>query len=155
MNKNKMVIGRLETMSLPDLTINSLNVRVDTGAQTSSLHVDNIKQITIGGKPAVSFDIHPDSHDVSNVTQCEALIDDIRKVKSSNGSSEQRYIIKTKACLGDLIWPIKISLTNRSDMTYLMLLGREALGDKFYIDPSSVFLSSIKKKNNKDKHENK
>lgn len=145
MNKDKMIIGRLETMSLPDLAINSLNVRVDTGAQTSSLHVDNIQQITKEGKPAVKFDIHPDAHDVSKLTPCVALIDDIRKVKSSNGSSEQRYIIKTMACLGDLRWPIQISLTDRSDMTYLMLLGREALGDKFYIDPSAVFLGSTKK----------
>jgi hypothetical protein len=145
MKKSKMIIGRLETMTLPDLAINNLNVRVDTGAQTSSLHVDNIKQITLNGKPALTFDIHPDSHDVSSVKQCEALIDDIRKVKSSNGSSEQRYIIKTMARLGGLSWPIQISLTDRSDMTYLMLLGREALGDKFYIDPSAVFLASDKK----------
>jgi len=143
--KQKIVIGRLETMSLPDLAINSLNVRVDTGAQTSSLHVDNIKQVTRDGKPAVTFEIHPDSHEVSKVTKCEAFIDDIRKIKSSNGNSEQRYIIKTMACLGELNWPIQISLTDRSDMSYLMLLGREALGDKFYVDPSAVFLSSAKK----------
>lgn len=144
--KQKMVLGRLETMSLPDLAINSLNVRVDTGAQTSSLHVDNIQQVTRDGKPAVIFDIHPDFHDVNKVIQCEALIDDIRKIKSSNGTSEQRYVIKTMANLGELSWPIQISLTDRSDMTYLMLLGREALGDKFYIDPSAVFLNSTKKK---------
>lgn len=145
MIKNKIIIGRLETLSLPDLAINSLNVRVDTGAQTSSLHVDNIKQVTRDGKPAVTFDIHPESHDVSSIKKCEAFIDDIRKVKSSNGSSEQRYIIKTMACLGDLNWPIQISLTDRSDMTYLMLLGREALGDKFYVDPSVVFIGSVVK----------
>jgi hypothetical protein len=144
--KKKMIIGRLETMSLPDLAINSLNVRVDTGAQTSSLHVDNIKQVTRDGKPTVTFEIHPDSHDVSKAIECEAFIHDIRKIKSSNGNSEQRYIIKTMACLGELNWPIQISLTDRSDMTYLMLLGREALGDKFYVDPSAVFLSAIKNK---------
>jgi hypothetical protein len=146
MKVDKMIIGRLETMSLPDLAIDSLNVRVDTGAQTSSLHVDNIKQITLHGKPAVTFDIHPDSHDVNCVKQCEALIADIRKVKSSNGIIEQRFIIKTIAHLGELSWPIQISLTDRSDMTYLMLLGREALADKFYIDPSAVFLATTVKK---------
>jgi hypothetical protein len=146
MKVEKMIIGRLETISLPDLAIDSLNVRVDTGAQTSSLHVDNIKQITLDGKPAVAFDIHPDSHDVNSVKQCKALIADIRKIKSSNGTSEQRFIIKTIAHLGELSWPIQISLTDRSDMTYMMLLGREALADKFYIDPSAVFLGSAKKR---------
>ncbi|MGJ8692678.1 MAG: ATP-dependent zinc protease family protein [Thalassotalea sp.] len=146
MKKDKIIIGRLETMSLPDLNITNLHVRVDTGAQTSSLHVDNIKQIKMNGKPAVTFDLHPDSHDVSVVTKCKALIDDIRKVKSSNGISEQRFVIKTTAQLGGLSWPIQISLTDRSDMTYLMLLGREALGDKFYIDPDEVFLASTSHK---------
>jgi len=147
MNNDKMIIGRLETMSLPEFQIDNLNVRVDTGAQTSSLHVDNLKQILIDGKPGVSFDIHPDTHDVNCLVHCEALINDIRKVKSSNGVSEQRFVIKTQAILGDLSWPIKITLTDRSDMTYLMLLGREALADKFYIDPAKVFLaSSLKNK---------
>lgn len=144
MNKEKIIIGRLETMSLPDLKINQLNVRVDTGAQTSSLHVDNIKQTTLKGKPAVSFDIHPDVYEVNKVITCKALIDDIRNIKSSNGVSEQRFVIKTTASLGDLCWTIKISLTNRADMTYSMLLGREALGNKFYIDPAKVFLASAK-----------
>ena len=140
--KNREIIGHIENINLPELGINQLTVRVDTGAQTSSLHVDNIQRIAIDAKPAISFDIHPEIHNVEKVVRCQALLHDVRKVKSSNGSTEQRYVIETIAVLGKHTWDIEITLTDRSDMTYLMLLGRQALNDHFYIDASSAFVAS-------------
>lgn len=142
MNKNKIIIGRLESISLPDLAITDLPVRVDTGAKTSSLHVDNITKIVKNGKPCVTFDIHPDAHNVNSVINCSAPISDIRKIKSSNGNVEQRYVIETTVILGAETWPIEITLTDRSDMSYLMLFGREAIGKRFLVDPSKVFINS-------------
>lgn len=141
----KTIIGRLESIELPDLAITDLQVRVDTGAKTSSLHVDNIVRLMKKGKPYVTFDIHPDIHNVSHLVSCTAPLSDIRKVKSSNGEAEQRYVIKTPITLGDKTWAIEITLTDRSDMNYLMLLGREALGDQFLVDPALVFLQTITK----------
>lgn len=139
---NKKTIGRLETIALPDLGIEDLQVRVDTGAKTSSLHVDNICKFKKGGKVWVKFDIHPDVHNVKTIVNCNAPISDIRKIKSSNGTSEQRYVITTPITLGIDTWPIEITLTDRSDMNYLMLFGREAIGSRFLVDPSGVFLNS-------------
>ncbi|MGC9402303.1 ATP-dependent zinc protease family protein [Vibrio genomosp. F10] len=138
----KIVIGRLESIALPDLSIENMHVRVDTGAKTSSLHVDNIVKIKKNGKPHVSFDIHPDVHNVDTVVSCVAAINDIRNVKSSNGEVEERYVIKTSMVLGEQTWPIEITLTDRSDMSYLMLFGREAMGDRCLVDPSKVFIGS-------------
>lgn len=138
----RIVIGHIENIELPELGISQLTVRVDTGAQTSSLHVDNIKRIFLETKPAVSFDIHPEIHNVEKTVSCQALLHDVRKVKSSNGISEQRYVIKTPAILGNHQWNIEITLTDRSDMTYLMLLGRQALSCHFYIDASNAFVAS-------------
>lgn len=139
--KKRTIIGHIENIDLPELGINQLTVRVDTGAQTSSLHVDNIQRISLDSKPAVSFDIHPEIHNVDKKVRCTALLHDIRTVKSSNGISEQRYVIKTSAILGEHTWDIEITLTDRSDMTYLMLLGRQALANHFYIDASNVFIA--------------
>ncbi|WDE02392.1 ATP-dependent zinc protease [Thalassomonas actiniarum] len=139
---DKIIIGRLESIALPELAIDNLQVRVDTGAQTSSLHVDNITKIIKNDKPCVRFDIHPDVHNVDTVVTCTAPISDIRKVKSSNAASEQRYVIKTPITLGKDTWPIEITLTDRSDMSYLMLFGREAIGERFLVDPSKVFINS-------------
>ena len=139
---DRIVIGHIENIDLPELAIKQLTVRVDTGAQTSSLHVDNIQRACIDNKPAVSFDIHPEIHNVEKTVPCTALLHDVRKVKSSNGVSEQRYVIKTPAVLGKHTWDIEITLTDRSDMTYLMLLGRQALSDHFYIDAANAFVAS-------------
>lgn len=139
---NKIILGRLESIALPELVIESLQVRVDTGAKTSSLHVDSIVKVIKNGKPHVSFDIHPDAHNVSNVVNCLAAISDIRNVKSSNGDIEQRYVIQTPMILGEHSWLIEITLTDRSDMSYLMLLGREAMGARCLVDPSKVFVGS-------------
>lgn len=141
--ENKTIVGRLETIALPDLAIDELEVRIDTGAKTSSLHVDNIKKYVHQGKPYVRFDIHPEIHNVNRLVQCSAALSDIRKIKSSNGEAEQRYVIKTPMKLGNDTWMIEITLTDRSDMNYLMLLGREAMGDKILVDPSKVFLNSL------------
>jgi len=139
---DRIIIGHVESIDLPDLGITQMTVRVDTGAQTSSLHVDNIQRTKLDKKPAVSFDIHPEIHNVEKTVRCTAILHDIRKVKSSNGMSEQRYVIKTPAILGNHKWHIEITLTDRSDMTYLMLLGRQAMGDHFYIDPANGFVAS-------------
>ncbi|MFT6918924.1 MAG: hypothetical protein ACJA2G_001558 [Cognaticolwellia sp.] len=140
--KNKTIIGSLETITLPDLTITDIQVRVDTGAKTSSLHVDNITKFKKNGKVMVRFDLHPDIYNIENMVSCEAPIHDIRRVKSSNGTSEQRYVISTPVKLGSELWPIEITLTDRSDMSYLMLFGREAIGERFLIDPSKAFVNS-------------
>jgi hypothetical protein len=140
--KQKAIIGRLETIALPELAIADIQVRVDTGAKTSSLHVDNIVKFKKNGKIMVKFDLHPDVYNVDEIISCEAPIHDIRRVKSSNGTSEQRYVILTPVQLGDINWSIEITLTDRSDMSYLMLFGREAIGKRFLVDPSKVFVSS-------------
>jgi len=136
----KLIVGSLETCALPDLGITDLQVRVDTGAKTSSLHVDNVKKFTKEGKTWVKFDIHPDVYNVETVTHCESALHDIRSIKSSNGNSEKRFVIKTPLKMGDRSWSIEVTLTNRADMTYLMLLGREGMKDHILVDPSKTFM---------------
>tara|TARA_B100000446_G_C10461253_1_gene308939 strand:+ start:237 stop:674 length:438 start_codon:yes stop_codon:yes gene_type:complete len=138
--QEKMIIGSIEICNLPDIGIRDLQIRIDTGAKTSSLHVDNLEKFTKTGKPWVRFDIHPDVYDIEKVTSCESALHDVRSIKSSNGVSEIRYVIKTKIQLSDQSWPIEITLTNRSDMSYLMLLGRQGMGERVVVDPSKSFL---------------
>ncbi|MAZ86813.1 MAG: ATP-dependent zinc protease [Cellvibrionaceae bacterium] len=138
--KNKLIIGAIEVCHLPELSITDLHIRVDTGAKTSSLHVDNIQKLKKNGRAWIAFDIHPDIHNVEKVVSCDAPLFDVRRIKSSNGKSEERYVIKSQLDMGGHQWPIEITLTDRSDMSYLMLLGREGLGDRVLVDPSQNFL---------------
>ena len=137
---DKLILGSLEVCDLPDIGVVDLQMRVDTGAKTSSIHVDNISRFKKNGKLWVKFDIHPDFYNVNSVIECQSLIHDVRTVKSSNGESQKRYVISTLIKLGRLSWPIEITLTDRSDMSNLMLLGREGMGDRILVDPSQSFL---------------
>lgn len=144
---DRIIIGNLESCNLPQLGIQDLQVRIDTGAKTSSLHVDNLIRFKRRGKPWVRFNLHPELYRLEEVVECETPLIDIRRIKSSNGKSEQRYIIRTDFQLGGKTWPIEISLSNRADMTYLMLLGREAMKGQVLVDPSGTYLI------NEDSHE--
>jgi hypothetical protein len=142
MNEEKAIVGALELCGLPQLEISNLHVRVDTGAQTSSLHVDNITEIERDGELWVSFDIHPDYHNVDYIVRREAKVEAQRAIKSSNARKEKRYVIDTLMELGGRRWTIQLTLTDRSNMTYLMLLGREAMLDRLIVDPSEEYLLS-------------
>ena len=138
----KIIIGCIENCNLPELGIKDLPTRVDTGAKTSSLHVDNLCRIKKNGKLWVRFDIHPDIYNVESVVECCAPICDIRSVKSSNGTSQERYVIKTPITIGNMTWDIEITLTDRSDMSYMMLLGRQGMENRVMVDPSQTFMLS-------------
>ncbi|MFT7372969.1 MAG: hypothetical protein ACI9T9_001663 [Oleiphilaceae bacterium] len=139
-NIKEIIVGALEECALPELHISSLNVRVDTGAKTSSLHVDNIEPEDRGDELWVSFDIHPDIHNVARVVRRAAKVKGKRGIISSNASKEKRFVIETTICMGTQSWPIEVTLTDRSGMSYLMLLGREAMLDRFIVNPSKEYL---------------
>jgi hypothetical protein len=139
MNK-KHLVGALELCDLPQLKLSGLEARVDTGATTSSLHVDNIVKFKKGNEKWVRFDIHPDSHDVSKLMQRESKVKSVRKVKSSNATKQTRYVIETDISIAGMQWGIELTLTDRSEMKYLMLLGREAMSGRLIVDPEHEFL---------------
>lgn len=134
-NIEKQVVGALELCDLPKLAITDLHVRVDTGATTSSLHVDNIDEFEKDDELWVSFDIHPDIHNVERVIRREAQVLGQKRVKSSTATRERRYVIQTPIVMGGQKWDIQLTLTDRSEMTYLMLLGREAMSGRLIVDP--------------------
>jgi len=137
---SKLKAGALELCALPELGIENLHIRVDSGAATSSLHVDNIQEFTRNGRNWVSFDLHPDVHNVEKVTRTTVRIKGRKKVKSSSADTEKRVVITTPIQLGGREWPIKLTLTDRSEMTYLMLLGREAMAGRIIVDPEFDYL---------------
>ncbi len=135
-----MVAGSEEWVSLPELEIPLIKVRVDSGAKTSAIHAVNIFPFQRNGESWVSFDIHPLQFDGKQVVHCEAQVVDRRIIKSSSGNRESRYVIRTPLKIGEEVWDIEITLANRDSMGYRMLLGREAMRGKILVDPDSSFL---------------
>lgn len=131
-----IIIGALEHVTLPELNLHNIVVRVDTGAKTSSLHVESLSVIQKDDKAWATFTLEKgkDAQEFSFPAY------GIRKVKSSNGEIEQRPVIKTIIKLEKKSWTIQLTLTNREKMRYPMLLGRQAMGSKFLVNPAKDFL---------------
>lgn len=135
----KIIVGSEEWCAIPNLGIQAIKARVDSGAKTSSLHAFNIQQFRRGEQEWVSFEVHPLQKNRTTVIRCEAPVIDQREVKSSSGISEKRYVIRQPLTMGETTWEIEITLANRDSMGYRMLLGREAMIERILIDPASSY----------------
>ncbi len=133
----KIIIGSEEWCAISQLGIPAVKVRVDSGAKTSVLHAFNIQAFKRGATAWVSFDVHPLQNNRKVSLRCEAPILDRRMVKNTSGASEKRYVIKVPMRLGEQIWDIELTLSNRDSMGYRMLLGREAMTGRVLVDPSA------------------
>ncbi len=122
-----MIIGWREWVVLPELGIPGIKAKVDTGAKTSALHTFNVEVVEKDGREYARFLVHPDQQRDDLVLSCEAPVIDKRPVRDSGGHVEDRYVIETLFELGGKRMPIEITLTNRDDMLFRMLLGRSAL----------------------------
>lgn len=136
--EERLVVGWREWASLPELDVPMIKVKIDTGAKTSALHAFDIKTFTMEGSEYVSFSIHPIQENDAIIRACMARIVDTREIKSSNGLSEQRIVIRTSISIGTNKWPINITLTNRDIMKHRMLLGREAM-NHVLVNPTGQF----------------
>ena len=136
----KLIVGSEEWCSFPQINIPALKARVDSGAKTSALHAVNINPFRKKGEPWVSFEVHPLQYDGRTTVRCEAPVYDQRRVKSSSGNSELRYVIRTVLSLAETAWEVEVTLTNRDSMGYRMLLGRQAMSGKMLVDPEASFL---------------
>lgn len=134
--ENNFLIGRNEWCQLPDLSIPAIKAKIDTGAKTSAIHALNIESIEKDQKKYAHFDINPLQGNNDLLIHCVAPIIDERYITSSNGHKEHRLVIKTHLKIGEKIWEIELTLSNRDPLRYRMLLGREALNNRVIIDPS-------------------
>ncbi len=137
--RQKLAIGWREWVGLPDLGIDQIKVKVDTGARTSALHAFKISTFTKSGATYVNFKAHPLQRQRHPEINCTALVIDKRNITDSGGKSSERYIIRTTLWIGDMRWPIELSLINRDEMGFRMLLGRQALRRKLLVDPAKSF----------------
>ena len=133
------IIGSEEWCAFPDMALPAIKARVDSGAKTSSIHAFNIQTFRRNGELWVSFEVHPLQNNRRTVIRCEKPVVDRRRVKSSSGVAETRYVISAPIKIGDDVWDIELTLANRDSMGYRMLLGREAMMGRVIIDPSQSF----------------
>jgi ribosomal protein S6--L-glutamate ligase len=137
--KESNYVGWEEWVSLPELNLPALIAKTDTGAETSALHAFNIQIFGKENNQMVRFGINPIQSDDRYSVFCSAKLIDQRNVTSSNGITELRYVIETNLVIGGVKRKIPVTLTNRENMKYKMIIGRSAL-DGFNISPDKSFL---------------
>lgn len=138
--KQPEIIGWREWVGLPEFEIPHIKAKVDTGARTSALHTYYVVPFERNGKDWVRFGLHPLQKDSLTCIECEAPVKDIRPVTDSGGHCEERYVIETTLLINGLRFPIEVTLTDRENMRFRMLLGRSALKKGFWVDSSKSFL---------------
>jgi hypothetical protein len=140
MKSQKTIVGWRECLELKDLGIDNIVAKVDTGAKTCALHAFYIDEFERDSRLWIRFGLHP--HWDSNTTEvhCEALVKERRDVTDSGGHAENRYVIETTLVIGDITFSAEMTLTNRDNMRYRMLLGRNALRRRFIVDPGKSYL---------------
>ena len=138
--EDKNTLGWQEWVALPNIGLSALLAKTDTGAATSALHAFNIQPFGSDSNPKVRFGINPINENKSYAIYCSANVTDMREITSSNGISEIRYVIKTSIKIGDSdLKDIEVTLTNRENMKYRMILGRSAL-EGFNINAQESFI---------------
>ena len=140
-NKDHLTtVGWREWVSLPQLGLPAIKAKIDTGARTSALHAFSIERYKQQGQDRLRFNMHPIQRQTKTVVVCDALLKDQREITDSGGHTELRYVIETDLHIGDAHWPIEITLTNRDNMRFRMLIGRQAMRHNLMVNSTYSYL---------------
>ena len=140
-SRPRLWVGWREWVGLPELGVERIKAKVDTGAATSALHAIHIRRYREGGVDRVTFEIHPIQRRTDITVRCVADVITERVVTSSTGHRERRLVIRTPVLIAGRRWLIKLTLTNRDSMGFRMLLGRRAMKGRLLVDPSASYLA--------------
>lgn len=141
MPRERPAIGWREWVSLPELGISGVKVKVDTGARTSALHAFDIELKRRSGRRIVRFKVHPFQRDTKRTVCAEAELIEERMVRNTSGKQSLRPVVRTPVELMGERWDIELTLVGRDEMGFRMLLGREAVRGRFVVDPGRSFCS--------------
>ncbi|TQL85996.1 ATP-dependent zinc protease family protein [Microbacterium saperdae] len=132
--------GWREWVALPDLGVDWIKAKIDTGARTSSLHAFDIQEFDREGESWVRFRLKPWQDSQEDTVVVETPVHDRRAVRSSSGHAQERLVVMLLIRLVDREVLAEVTLSNRDEMGFRMLIGREALRRGYAVDPARSFL---------------
>ncbi|MGW8121586.1 ATP-dependent zinc protease family protein [Roseivirga echinicomitans] len=141
MSKPLHLIGRQDFINLPEFGLKGVEAKVDTGAYTSSINCSKVKLTKVDGVPTLTFHLSGHKIHEKKARKFSTTTFKKKKIRSSNGVTEERYIIKTSVVLMKRRFKAEFSLSDRSKMKFPVLLGRKLLTNRFIVDVSQKDIS--------------
>lgn len=136
---NKEIIGRLERVDIPDFNLAGIEAKVDTGAYNGAIHVSLVSEFERDGKDWIRFVLLDEDHPEFHNKVYETDVFEETSVRSSNGTVQHRYKIPATIILKGKELKAMLSLSNRKDLRYPILLGRKIIKKHFIVDASKTF----------------
>ena len=134
-----VVAGWREWVALPEAGVPWIKAKLDTGARTSAIHAFDLVAFERDGASWVRFGIHPWQRSDEDAAVLELPVLDTREVRSSNGQVEERYAVRLAVTLVGRTIETVMTLSNRDEMGFRMLVGREALAQGFLVDSARSY----------------
>ncbi len=146
------LLGWREWVTFDSWSVPFVKAKVDTGARTSSLHAFGVESFDRDGNEWVRFEVHPWQRSEQDAVMVEAPLIDRRSIKSSTADVQNRPVVSASVLIAGVAADIEITLTNRDEMGFRMLLGREAIREQFLVHPGRSYLGgrpplAIRRKN--------
>jgi hypothetical protein len=130
------VIGWREIVAFPEWNVDGIEAKIDTGARTSAIHVEDVVKL---GDGRVRFHLVTSRRSPFKHVPVTAELVRLTRVRSSSGQAQERYVVSTTVRIGSVRRRIELSLVRRDKMLCRMLLGRKALRG-FVIDPHRKYV---------------
>ena len=137
---SSIVAGWREWVSLPQLGVDCVKAKLDTGARSSAIHAFDLEEYTQDGEPWVRFSVHPWQRSAEDAAEVTLPVHDRRLVRSSSGHEHERYVVLMDVSLVGRTVTAEMTLSRRDEMGFRMLIGREALRQGFLVDPARSYL---------------
>ncbi|MEE4115065.1 MAG: RimK/LysX family protein [Marinilabiliaceae bacterium] len=144
-----IIIGRADKADFPELFLRDISIKIDTGAYTSTIHSHDIREEVVDGEKYIEFRVLDPDHPMYTGQLFRTKKYKRKEVRNSFGISELRFVVDTSIILFGNEYPLELSLSERSDMRYPILIGRKLLKKRFVVDPSKKDISYKQKKKSK------
>ncbi len=133
------IVGWREWASLPDLGVDWIKAKIDTGARTSAVHAFDTEEFERDGATWIAYSIHPWQRRDDDAVRCESRVLDRRVVRSSSGQAEERPVVRTAITVAGRRVGAELTLSQRDEMGFRMLIGRTTLAQGFLVDVATSY----------------
>lgn len=147
-SKKLLIIGHIDAVDLPELELSNIQCKIDTGADSSAIHCHRVKIKEKDGKEFLTFKLLDPKHPDYQKKDFQIFNFKERRIRSSNGQTQFRYVIKTKVVIFGNTYETEFTLADRGKMKYPILLGRKLLNKNFLVDVAQRNLSLQMKESN-------